>query len=255
MLRGVVISEYPEYNINLENLFKRFIGKKIIAKFINGNRLLPWISKRFKTKAIFIIIRHPCATIYSQIKSGWIGYPKELQNEFRRGNKNLLRRIILEEASLIPQIKNNSKLIRKIKKLDTIVELLAVEWSLDYYIPLSNWKNYIYNLVVYERLLTSGSKLLQDIYNKTGYPLNFNGYKLLKVPSIMSKEKEINFQKQLLKWKNNLSQEKIERILEVLKWFDFDFYGENPEPDYDALKSYDYLGKKKQKINCVERSI
>lgn len=77
VFRGVKISRNPHYSVvNLKEINRRLPFNGVIVKFINGNRLLPWISKRFETRATYLIIRHPCATIASQLKTGWIGYPK-----------------------------------------------------------------------------------------------------------------------------------------------------------------------------------
>jgi len=56
-----------------------------------GNRLLPWISERFKTKGTYLIIRRPCAVISSQLKAGWIGYPHNIKDEIRRGNPAIIK--------------------------------------------------------------------------------------------------------------------------------------------------------------------
>lgn len=43
--------------------------------------------------------------------------------------------------------------------------------------------------------------------------------------------------KQLVKWKKKLSERQVKDILKVVHWFGLDFYTEDPEPDYDALKT------------------
>ena len=42
--------------------------------------------------------------------------------------------------------------------------------------------------------------------------------------------------KQLLKWKKKLSERQAKNILKVVHWFGLDFYSENSELEYDALK-------------------
>lgn len=42
-----------------------------LVKVVRGNRLLPWIVKRFELRGIYMIIRHPCATILSQLRTGY----------------------------------------------------------------------------------------------------------------------------------------------------------------------------------------
>ena len=80
-------------------------------------------------------------------------------------------------------------------------ELLAVEWSIDYWIPLNYMNRNDWNLIIYEDLLVNGHKTLERIYKKIREPVPNEAYKLLKVPTLVSKEKEIVTEKQLLKWK------------------------------------------------------
>lgn len=236
---GKVVSQKPSYSLfNFKELYSRLSFNKICAKFVNGNRLLPWISDRFTLKATFLIIRHPCATVSSQLKTGLVGYPKEYEMKIRKGNVKLLKRIILEEISMIDNLKEKQELINKINSMQTVEELLAVEWSLDYVIPLYFFDKYDWHLIIYERLIKNSEDELINIFDKIGENVPKKAYKLIKKPSRTSQEKKIYAQKQLHKWKNHLSKKQIEDILNVVNFFGIDFYNENAEPDEDALAYY-----------------
>lgn len=233
---GIVSPKNPLYYLrDLRSACRQISRGRVIAKFINGNRLLPWISERFDIRATYIIIRHPCATISSQLKSGWIGYPKRVESRIKGGNINLLKKIILKEILSIKKFRENLELVEKIKKLDTIEELLAVEWSLDYWIPLTHRDMYEWNLVIYEDLLKNRKNAVQNIFNKIDEPAWTDAYKSSNVPASTSSEKRIVIEKQLIKWKENLTEDQIGRILTVTKWFKLGFYSIKAEPEVNHI--------------------
>ncbi len=78
VFKGIVISKHPIYSLKPISIYNRLEYRRI-AKTVNGNRLLPWIVNRYKLRAIFLIIRHPCATILSQLETGYLGYPNEIE--------------------------------------------------------------------------------------------------------------------------------------------------------------------------------
>jgi len=49
-------------------LLKGMIGIPLI-KFVNGIRILPWFCREFKVRGIYMIIRHPCAVVESQLST------------------------------------------------------------------------------------------------------------------------------------------------------------------------------------------
>ena len=119
-----------------------------------------------------------------------------------------------------------------------VEELLAVEWSLDYIIPLYFFDKYNWHLIIYEKLIKNGEDELINIFDKIGENVPKKAYKLIKKPSTTSQEKKIYIQKQLNKWKKHLSKKQIEDILDVVNFFGIDFYNEDAEPDDNALAYY-----------------
>lgn len=237
---GKFLSKIPAYSLkNPKILYKRVTATKVITKFVNGNRLIPWINKRFPLRASYLIIRHPCSTINSQLKVGWFGYPKEIEIRVRNGDTNLLKKVVLKEALLIPEIREQKKIIEKISSFNTMLELLAVEYSLDYLIPMKHMASLRNTYVfTYEEIIKNPEAMIFEIFRKIEeYPPE-ESLKIVRKPSITSKERKINTERQLKKWKYELSIEQVKRILKVVHWFGLDFYTENPEPDYDALKNW-----------------
>ena len=91
-------------------------NKKIIAKFVRANRLLPWMALRFPVKAFVLIIRHPCAVVASQMKSG-------IHGNLLPNDNDLTAAGVYREAVKIGYL--GSQALRRIQNVKTEEELLA----------------------------------------------------------------------------------------------------------------------------------
>ncbi|PEN06503.1 hypothetical protein CRI93_09480 [Longimonas halophila] len=197
--------------------------KKLVVKFCRAGRLLHWLHDRFSLRGTVMIIRHPCAVIASQLAhGGWsnqsfhgaevnINAPANIQDEFQ----GLL------------------------SSLETKLDKMTAIWCLDYYIPLVKYADYghPWTLVPYERLVLDGYAEMERVF----------GYLDAEVPETLQEKlgtasayasddlSVTDEYRQLSKWEKQLSTEQINRVLEVVKAFDLDFYTEDIEPDYDRL--------------------
>lgn len=180
------------------------------------------------------MIRHPCATIASQIETGVRGYftPREVP---------LGREIVLKEASRIPQIRENESLMKKLNTLSAYEEVLAAIWSLDNFVPLSYLSEHpnAWYTAVYEKLIVDFEEEIERIFGYIDEDVPEEVYKKFRRPSKTTHDRGyLGTLKQLLKWKKKLSERQVNNILKVTGWFGLDFYTENPEPDYDALRKW-----------------
>ncbi|HIH72124.1 MAG: Uncharacterized protein XD43_1711 [Thermococcales archaeon 44_46] len=229
-----IVSKSPRFPMNLRSIKKRLFATKILVKFIRANRILPWIVNNFEIRATYFLIRHPCATIASQLETGIRGYflPKSVP---------IPKEIVLKEAQQIPSIKDNEWLMEKLNTITTQEEILAAIWSMDNYVPLlylSSHQNAWYT-VVYEKLITDFDEEIKKVFGYINEAVPEEVYERFKKPSSTTHDKShLGTQKQLSKWKRKLSKSQIENILKVVHWFGLDFYTEAPEPDYDALKNW-----------------
>jgi hypothetical protein len=214
----------------------RLLGNKLVVKSIGLSRLLPWISKRFELRGIYFIIRHPCAVVASQIKTGWCGYhltSPPYSDIFPT------RQQVLEEASEIEGL--DQSLINKLEKIQTQDEILAAVWCLDNYVPLSFSKPHPWITVIYEKIKTMGEEEIIRLFNEIGMKdIPPSAFRNLNIPSMLTLRGENKIvkraEKQLSKWKESLSKKQIERILKIVSDFGLDFYTENIEPDYDNIE-------------------
>jgi len=231
VFKGKVVNWLFDFSLHPRVIYKRISANKILVKCIRANRLLPWIDNNFELRAIYLMLRHPCAAISSRIKT-W-GYPP---------NVTLAKRITLDSIGRIEYFRDNRELKKKLENLGGAIEVLAAIWAIDTYIPLAYYKRNNpekWHIVVYEKLVTSFEEEIKAIFSHIGEPIPREVKRMFSKPSRMSYDKQfIGTSKQLLKWKKHLSQDQIKKILEVVGWFGINFYTENPEPDYNALKNW-----------------
>jgi hypothetical protein len=220
------------YDFSFNNFFNHLYATKLIVKSVNMNRMLPWVAKTFELRSILFIVRHPYATIASQLKSGLYGY-HSISSPYI--NIYPTKKIILKEIKDIVELSSNQ--INKIKKLEKIEELLAVSWCLDNLIPFSKNKPYSWKLISYENLINDPENEICNIFkfiNEKEVPRS--AFHRLRKPSIVTMKDERRLiktpEKQLSKWKVYLSKKQINRIKKVIAYFNFYLYDENGKPNY-----------------------
>ncbi len=209
---------------------KGVIGFPLI-KFVNGIRLLPWFARNFKIRGMYMIIRHPCAVIESQLST--FGRPK--------ASTEVLKKILLHDVLKIKELLDKPRIIRKLGQISSYYEFQAALWALDYYVPLCYQIYRWWYTVVYERLVLDSVRELNKIFSYIEEKVPKNAYLNLRKFSITSREK--GYVKDpyhvLNKWKKKFSKEDNEKIMNVLDWFEMNFYSiHDPEPDYKMLFSW-----------------
>lgn len=227
---GKQVGLVPEYEPSISMIMHRLLATKLIVKTVKMNRMLPWIAENFQLKHIFLIVRHPCAVVASQMKSGWCGY-----HSTSRPHNNIFPnlKIILDEARNINGISIETE--EYIHNISTLEEVLALAWCLDYYVPFSDPKQSTWTTVFYEDLLQDGEKEIKKILENIGVKkLPATLKRRIRRPSMVSLNK-IQKEKQLSKWKKELSKKQIDRILKIVSHFKLDFYSQNVYPNRNKL--------------------
>jgi len=203
-----------------------------LVKVVRGNRLLPWIMRRFKLRAAYMIIRHPCATIASQLRTG-TGVPRLSVNE--------LKKMLTYEVLRIEELSKSVEIVKKLEQISTMIEALAAIWALDYYVPLCYQRYGWWHTVVYEKLVLDAKKELKNIFEHIGERIPKEAFIALRRHSRTAwvRKEFVEDPKEVLsKWKKKLLKEDVERVLKVLSWFELNFYGYEIEPNYKVLKSW-----------------
>jgi hypothetical protein len=201
---------------------KYFSFYGFLVKCVNANLLLYWLLQQFPVRAI-LMIRHPCAVVASQLRhSAWKHITKE--------NCSFPRNIVIDYPHL-QEIFNY---------VETKEELLAFEWILKTYIPLSQPKPHPWYLSTYERLVIDGQSELENIFSFLENPIPDEAVYFLRKPS-KTTQNSSNVAKgrsPLMGWKNHLTEQQVERILRLTHLAGIDFYTDDLVPDLAKLNSF-----------------
>jgi len=174
-----------------------------------------------------MIIRHPCAVLASQLEhGGWA--PDQLAHDV--GSKEALGQMPDEVRDRFAEVLGN---------VSSRLEMMAARWCLDYYIPLIEYadRGHPWTLVSYERLVLDGESEMDRVLSALDVEMTEAVRKQLTVASEYASNdlKTSDRSKQLAKWRSRLSDQQIDRILDIVSAFGLDFHGEKLEPDYDQL--------------------
>lgn len=131
-------------------------------------------------------------------------------------------------------------LIKFIEKINSDVEILALSWCIDNYIPLSSKYNELWYLVSYESLVVNGVKEVKKIFKALDLNEYESAIKRLKVSSFTSEvwsvdHSKVSINERLSNWKGKLTFDQTRKILNVVNAFGLDFYNNDLEPDYSLL--------------------
>ncbi|WP_297090425.1 sulfotransferase [Thermococcus sp.] len=226
---GRVGAQFPHRQyLRLGTIIRRFKASKLVVKFVRANTMLPWIANTFNLRATYFIIRHPCATIASQLATGF--FSKITVDQ------------LLNEVNKVPELAENEELVTRLRGINSQIERLAAIWAFENYIPLASKKPYPWYTVIYERLVVNPEEELGAIFGYIGEEVPEEAVKRIKTPSKVTRKTYgkdyIGTPRQLIKWREKLSERQVRGILEIISWFGLDFYDEHPEPDYDSLASW-----------------
>jgi len=230
VFKGEVVSKHPPSRLTLENIYKRISAKKAVVKFVRANHILPLIANNLQVKGMFFVILHPRSTIASQLEARTTRYLPE--------NVPLPKKIVSSSISEIRELRDNEELIKKIKTIKTQEETLGAISSIDNYLPRYYQRKFRWYTLVYESLVTNPEGEIENMFSYINEKAPRDVYSKIRIPSRTTHDQTyVGTTKQLIKWKEKLSERQVKNILKVVQWFGLDFYTEDPEPNYDALKN------------------
>lgn len=226
---GRVKSREPRFKLKYKNIIRRITGDRLVVKFVRANRILPWISKNVKIRNIILIIRHPCATISSQLRTNIDGYYPTLSHWKTKANLiKVIKTLDFLEKSVV----------KRVERINSKTEILAAIWALDQIIPIVKGTARDFITINYERLLIKSRREVNKLISGLGYKKQ--GTRLLKYLEKSSitaygRERIHDFNYQISKWEKKLRSDQISQIRKVLDWFDITF-DENSFNISDKLK-------------------
>jgi len=220
ILNGNIRHTWIDYNN------RRLIARKRLIKDIRANLFLKWIKQNFPEIPIILLLRHPCAVTNSKIIRGWDTHlsdylmQEELMTDFLNPFKNEI------ESAVVTFDKH------------------IFMWCIENYIPLKQFNKGEVFVTFYENICTNPQKEISTILSFLGedsLPKTFDNFSS---PSFQSrKDSTIMTGTNLINsWRKNVSQEQIDRVIEILQIFGLDqIYGESDLPlvsGDDALKTF-----------------
>jgi hypothetical protein len=209
-------------NYSLRGISK---AKYFIYKCCTSNMLLPWVTAKFNINPIYVI-RHPCAVVSSQLKYGHWNYVLKDPKKYFPNLECRYHEIYLVYKDIIDKIKKPE-------------ERLAAEWALHGSIPIKhpeNDKRWI--TVSYESLYKNPEFEITRIFNRLNLEIPESIFSDIRKPSLSTiKESVLNIKtgNQLANWKNQLSKQQVQNILNITREFKMDMYDESLEPEYSKI--------------------
>lgn len=196
------------------------LQRRLLLKFVRINRMLGWATREFNLRYNVLLLRHPCAVISSQLlmhggNTAWFTVSKPAPD---------IPKYIEDKVNEL----SNGKAHRT----------LAINWALDQRIPLFDDRPKNILLVFYEDLIINPEQELSRI-------CNFCNLKFRRIPDKASATASADFsrEKQISKWKNQLTPSIAEDIVMTCQKLGIDFY------TTDALPKKHYLPKKNATVD------
>jgi hypothetical protein len=227
---GISPAWHFESTSRSSQLLEHATRRKLIVKFCRLNRMLHWFATRFTPRGLLFIVRHPCAVVASMLRHG--GWSDEQLS--RSSLRNQVEKL---DEELPDSLRDVFEPI--IDRIETKTQMLATLWCLDHYVPLHHHAEagFPWVLAPYERLVTRGTDDLDRIAGALDIEVTPEMQDSLRSPSSsVTDQLHRDAEKQLSKWRRKLSEEQIDRILQIVEQVGLSrFYTNALEPNYDRL--------------------
>lgn len=208
VLRGKVLNEWT---CRLSSPLQLFSSERMIVKFVRANAMIPWLTRTFDFKYTPIhLVRHPFAVVASQLNYGSWDY------EF--------------DGFKIPNTPYNDIYLKHagfLSKIETKEEALVATWCITNMIPLTNTRNNVDWLTIfYEDLIVDPEREMNRIFSRWNLSVPDTVYEMMRKASSTTKDAtfELSIDEQLSKWKTVFSTEQLQKMQDVLNYFDVKVY-------------------------------
>jgi hypothetical protein len=193
--------------------------KGYIVKCVNANMLMPWIHERFPIRSL-LLVRHPCATVSSRIVHGaW--------DSFTKANYHLNEALLSEYPHFGDAF----------DRVDDLPSLLAFDWAINIYVPLTQPKPHPWTTVFYEDLVAEGPHELERVFGQLDELVPQRALHHLRMPSVTthSDSNIAQGRNPLIGWKERLSAQAVDKILRTVHEVGVDLYTEALMPARSEL--------------------
>jgi hypothetical protein len=194
-------------------------GSTPVVKLIRANRAAGWLTERYPSTPVVAIVRHPCAVVSSMMSApgAWNDWPRDEILEPMRG--------------WVPDA-----------ALDAVPEhgragWLAAFWAADTLALLDETSPDRVHLVTYERMVRTPHQVAVEVFEHLGRPLPAAAATALGRASTTTNPGAAVLESRdpLAEWRRRLDPNDADAVLSVVEAFGLTFYGEDLDPDLDAL--------------------
>ena len=214
VLSGKVLTSHTTSHIPLRRALK---VRRWVVKFVRANQMLGWLVDHFEIPPPVLLVRHPCAVLASWISRGWPLVTYALPATLR----------FFEHY---PQFRD------WVRALETPEEIFAAQWAIQHRTAFDHLRDRDYYLCVYEKLVKEGPDEIRRVFAHWDIDIPDGINSALRHPSAKASESlAADPLRQLNGWQRRLDEAAIDRMLDVLKRFELDFYTRSAEPDYSRL--------------------
>lgn len=185
---------------------RRTRSDRRLVKLIKANLLTGWLAENFDLDILYVI-RHPCQVVGSRMRKGWQCH---------------LDDILAQPALMSDFVEPHSDLIRC---ANSPVEKLAVQWSVENLVPLSQLPIKNLTSLSFEAFFSEPDSSFEKIS------------KALNVPTLASPAMKSRYES--TSWHAPLSRSDGERVLKICRGFGINIYGKEilPIEDLDEISS------------------
>jgi len=206
-------------NVWVDRMNGRFLYHKRIIKEVGLNLLLGWISRRFSEMPIVLIVRHPCAVALSRVHAGfgdptqeWLAQPELLDD-------HLAPYVDLIRSDMSP------------------FERHVLNWCVENYVPLRQFRAGEVCIVLYERLCVDPAVVLGEIATFLRRPMPVSSARISR-PSMQARATAGGFASAILtggdlvdNWRNHVSRAEVASAMKIVALFGLDrIYSERSMP-------------------------
>lgn len=203
-------------NLWVDSQNRKFIAQKRLIKEIRANLFLKWLKTRFPEMPMILLLRHPCAVACSKIKLKW--------------------EIHLDEYLIQEELMGDylSPFTSLITKSDDIFADHIIQWCIENYVPLQQFKKGEILLLFYENFCVTPHEEIKKLYRFLNKEYDSSVFNMLKKPSSRAREGSavLTGGDLINSWKKSITTQQLQTARLILNEFGLDsIYLDDSTPD------------------------
>jgi hypothetical protein len=192
-------------NVWIDREIRHVFPKQRIIKCIRASLMLKWIDIQFPKVPKIFIIRHPCSVVQSRMRLAWA---TDGDIRYFLNQPKLIADFLDDKLDVITNAKTNE-------------EKHAIIWSITNLVPIRQFQKEHLNVFRYENLVKNSEEEVPRLFTILDIPYKNSVLENLRQPSSTTSRKSAVWTGKNMtdQWKEDLTHEQIERILNVVEIF------------------------------------